>query len=78
MTTRVKGIYNKGIIKPLTSINLPNEYPVDIYFIIPTKDPKDNFEAFKKTAGVLPNLPTNFSKKIREDAEKRLTQKWLE
>lgn len=78
MTTKIQGIYTQGKIKPITKINLPNNYPVQIFINLPLKRQFFRANILAKSAGILPDLSEDFVKDLRKESETKLKQKWQE
>lgn len=78
MTTTIQGIFTQGAIKPITKINLPNNYPVQIYIKLPLKTKLSKANILAESAGILPNLSKNYVNDLRKESETKLKQKWQE
>lgn len=78
MTTKIQGVYAQGTIKPITKINLPNNYPVQIYIKAPFKKQLSKAKILAASVGILPDLSEDFVENLRKESEVKLSQKWQE
>lgn len=76
--TKIRGIYQKGVIKPLGRVVLPDNAEVVITVLGETKGQiiKDYKQKFNDSFGILTDLTNGlaFVKKLRKENDKRLAR----